>query len=45
LKHPLATEAGGDAFHAGGKHFKSQDDPEWQTLAAWARGQKLDSSK
>jgi len=35
LMHPLAKEAGGDPFHAGGKHFKSQDDPEWQTLKAW----------
>src|SRR6266849_11153529 len=34
LLHPLATDAGGDHFHAGGKHWKSQDDPEWQTLAA-----------
>ena len=45
LLHPLALEAGGDRFHAGGKHFKSQDDPEWQTLATWARGQKGDNSK
>ena len=45
LMHPLAPEAGGDPFHAGGKHWKSQNDPEWQTLAAWARGQKLDGSK
>jgi len=35
LMHPLAHEAGGDPFHAGGKHWKSQSDPEWQTLAAW----------
>lgn len=35
LMHPLAQEAGGDPFHAGGKHFKSQSDPEWQVLAAW----------
>jgi len=35
LMHPLASEAGGDPFHAGGKHWKSQSDPEWQTLAAW----------
>ena len=40
LTHPLAKEAGGDVFHAGGKHWKSQDDPEWQTLAAWVKGQK-----
>ena len=35
LRHPLAKEAGGDAFHGGGKHWKSQDDPEWQILQAW----------
>lgn len=39
LLHPLAEAAGGDASHDGGKHWKSQDDPEWQTLAAWVRGQ------
>jgi hypothetical protein len=40
LMHPLASEAGGDPFHAGGKHWKSQSDPEWQILAAWVRGEK-----
>src|SRR5262249_45185714 len=35
LMHPLAREAGGDTFHAGGKHWKSQSDPEWQVLVAW----------
>jgi hypothetical protein len=39
LMHPLAKQAGGDPFHAGGKHWQSQSDPEWQTLAAWVRGQ------
>lgn len=38
LRHPLARDAGGDAFHGGGKHWKSQDDPEWQTIAAWVSG-------
>ena len=38
LTMPLAAEAGGVAFHPGGKHWSSQDDPEWQTLAAWLRG-------
>lgn len=37
LLHPLAEEAGGDAIHAGGKHWLSRDDPEWRTLAAWVR--------
>ncbi len=35
LIHPLAVAAGGDHFHAGGKHWTSQSDPEWRTLAAW----------
>jgi hypothetical protein len=39
LLHPLAEEAGGDFFHSGGKHFNSQNDPEWQTLKAWVLGQ------
>jgi hypothetical protein len=37
LMHPLAVAAGGDPFHAGGKHWKSQSDSEWQTLAAWVK--------
>ena len=41
LVHPLAEEAGGDFFHSGGKHFNSQDDPEWQTLKAWVMGQTM----
>jgi hypothetical protein len=40
LMMPLAKEAGGDAFHPGGKHWESQNDPEWQTLASWVRGQR-----
>ncbi|MEY4965885.1 MAG: hypothetical protein RL274_1468 [Pseudomonadota bacterium] len=39
LLHPLAQPAGGDPFHAGGKHWDSQDAPEWRILAAWVRGQ------
>jgi hypothetical protein len=39
LMHPLAEEAGGDDFHGGGHHWKSQDDAEWQAMAAWVRGQ------
>ena len=37
LLHPLAQEAGGDPAHTGGKFWKSQQDPEWQMLAAWVR--------
>ena len=35
--HPLAKSAGGDPFHAGGKHWQSKNDAEWQTLAAWVK--------
>jgi hypothetical protein len=38
LTNPLATAAGGSHWHGGGKHWQSQDNPEWQTLAAWVRG-------
>jgi hypothetical protein len=36
---PLAPEAGGAAFHNGGRQFASKDDPDWKTLAQWANGQ------
>jgi len=41
LRHPLAESAGGDPHHDGGKHWTSKDDPEWQMLAAWVRGETL----
>ena len=39
LLHPLEETAGGDFFHSGGKHWASQNDPEWQVLRAWIMGQ------
>ena len=38
LLHPLAPEAGGDAYHTGGRQFATRDDPGWKTLARWAGG-------
>ena len=38
LLHPLAPEAGGDAFHSGGRQFETQNDPDWRTIARWIRG-------
>jgi len=38
LVQPLAHSAGGAEFHSGGRQFASQDDPDWQVLAAWVRG-------
>ena len=39
LMHPLEPDAGGDEFHNGGRQFASQDDPQFQRIAAWVRGQ------
>jgi hypothetical protein len=40
LMMPLAPEAGSKLFHPGGKHWASQDDPEWRLIADWIRGAK-----
>ena len=39
LLHPLEEQAGGDFYHSGGKHFASQNDPEWLVLKAFVTGQ------
>jgi hypothetical protein len=39
LMHPLEPAAGGDEFHNGGRQFTSQNDPDFQTIAAWVRGE------
>jgi YVTN family beta-propeller protein len=45
LLHPLAEEAGGDDFHGGGRQFASRQAPEWQTIAAWIRGETLGNAR
>jgi hypothetical protein len=45
LLHPLAPEAGGDAFHSGGRQFASKNDPNWKIIAAWAEGATLAPAK
>jgi hypothetical protein len=42
---PLAPEAGGNAFHNGGRQFESKDDPDWKTLSQWASGQTVAAGK
>jgi hypothetical protein len=39
LLAPLAPEAGGAAYHSGGRQFSSKNDPDWEILAQWAAGQ------
>ena len=39
--HPLAPEAGGDAFHSGGRQFASKNDPNYKLIAQWAQGATL----
>jgi hypothetical protein len=45
LLHPLAPEAGGDAFHSGGRQFASKNDPNWRVIAQWAQGATLAPAK
>ncbi len=45
LVHPLAPEAGGDAFHSGGRQFASKNDPDWKLIAAWVQGAKLPAGR
>jgi YVTN family beta-propeller protein len=39
LVHPLRHQAGGDESHGGGAQFSSANEPGWQVLAAWVRGE------
>ena len=39
LLAPLAPEAGGAAYHSGGRQFSSKNDPDWEILAQWSAGQ------
>ena len=45
LMHPLAPEAGGDAYHNGGRQFEDKDDPSWKIIADWAKGATLTPEK
>src|SRR6202162_638141 len=45
LVHPLAPEAGGDAFHSGGRQFAGKNDPNYKIIAEWAQGATLAPAK
>ena len=38
LLHPLAPEAGGSAYHSGGRQFATRNDAQWKTIARWVGG-------
>jgi len=40
LLYPLIPAEGGAAYHSGGRQWPSKNDPNWQAIAAWVKGQK-----
>jgi hypothetical protein len=40
---PLHLDGGGSYTHNGPRRWESRDDPEWQLLAAWVRGERTGS--
>ncbi len=40
LMHPMHPDGGGDYVHNGVRRWRSQDDAEWQMLAAWVNGER-----
>jgi hypothetical protein len=44
LLKPLHPDGGGSYAHNGVRRWQSRDDPEWQMLAAWVRGERKGSS-
>ena len=45
LLQPLAPEAGGNAYHTGGRQFASKNDREWKILARWVTGGTAPTTK
>jgi hypothetical protein len=44
LLKPLHPDGGGSYTHNGVRRWQSRDDPEWQMMAAWVRGERTGSS-
>ena len=44
LLKPLHPDGGGAYTHNGPRRWQSREDPEWQMLAAWVRGERTGSS-
>ena len=41
---PLHPDGGGSYTHNGVRRWQSRDDPEWQMLAEWIRGERTGNS-
>ena len=44
LLKPLHPDGGGSYAHNGVRRWQTRDDPEWQMLAAWVRGERKGTS-
>ena len=44
LLKPLHPDGGGSYAHNGVRRWQNRDDPEWQMLAAWVRGERKGNS-
>jgi hypothetical protein len=44
LLKPLHPDGGGSYTHNGPRRWQSRDDPEWQMLAGWVRGERTGNS-
>jgi hypothetical protein len=44
LLKPLHPDGGGSYAHNGPRRWQTRDDPEWQMLAAWVRGERKGGS-
>ena len=44
LLKPLHPDGGGSYAHNGVRRWQTRDDPEWQMLASWVRGEKKGNS-
>jgi len=40
LLYPLVPQEGGSAYHSGGRQWPSKQDPTWQKIARWIKGEK-----
>ncbi len=45
LLQPLALQAGGNAYHSGGRQFDSRNDPDWKVIEQWVSGAKAGMAK